>query len=75
MKTIGILLIVVGLIGVIWGGISYVKDRDTAHLGPIHVTTETRGRLSIPPVIGVSALVLGGLLVVLSTRRGARLAS
>jgi len=70
MRTIGILLIVVGLIGVIWGGVTYVKDRDTAHLGPIHVTTEDKGRVSIPPKAGVAALVVGGLLVFMSTRRG-----
>lgn len=75
MRPIGILLIVVGLIGVIWGGVTYVKDRDTAHLGPIHVTTEKHGRLSIPPMAGVAALVVGGLLVFVSTRRGMHLIS
>lgn len=73
MKTIGILLIVVGLIGVIWGGFTYVKDRDTTHLGPIHMTMETKDRVSIPPIVGVGALVVGGLLVLRSTRRGAHL--
>lgn len=75
MRTIGIILIVVGLIGVIWGGVTYVKDRDTAHLGPIHVTTVEKGRVSIPPVVGVAALVVGGLLMVMSTRRGMRMVS
>jgi hypothetical protein len=75
MKMIGILLIVAGLIGVIWGGVTYVKDRDTTHLGPIHVTMETKDRVSIPPVVGVAALVMGGLLVLMSTRRGMHLVS
>ena len=75
MRTIGIILIVVGLIGTIWGGVTYVKDRDTAHLGPIHVTTEDKGRVSIPPLAGVAALVVGGLLVFMSTRRGMRMVS
>jgi hypothetical protein len=70
MRTIGIILIVVGLIGTIWGGVTYVKDRDTAHLGPIHVTTVEKGHVSIPPMAGVASLVLGGLLVFMSTRRG-----
>jgi hypothetical protein len=75
MKTIGILLIVVGLIGVIWGGVTYVKDRDTAHLGPIHMTMESRDRVSIPPVVGIAALVVGASLVFISTRRGVKLIS
>jgi hypothetical protein len=75
MRTIGLILIVVGLIGVIWGGVTYVKDRDTAHLGPIHLATETKGRLSIPPMAGVATLVAGGLLVFMSTRRGMHMVS
>jgi hypothetical protein len=73
VRTIGLLLIVVGLIGVIWGGVTYVKDRDTTHLGPIHVTMETKDRVSIPPVLGAAALIAGGLLVFMSTRRGLHL--
>lgn len=75
MRPIGILLIVVGLIGLIWGGVTYIKDRDTAHLGPIHITTEDKGRVSIPPMAGVAALVAGGLLVFMSTRRGLQMVS
>jgi hypothetical protein len=70
MKTVGILLIAIGLIGVIWGGVTYVKDRDTAHLGPLNVTVETKDRVSIPPVVGVVSLVAGGLLVFASRRSG-----
>jgi len=73
MRTIGILLIVIGLIGVVWGGFTYVKDRDTTDLGPIHLTVESKDRVSIPPIVGVAALVVGGLLVFRSTRRGAHL--
>ena len=71
MRPIGILLIVVGLIGVTWGGFTYVKSRHTSHLGPIHVTTKTRDHVSIPPTAGVAALVAGGLLMVFA-RRGVR---
>ena len=73
MKAIGLLLIVIGAIGVIWGGFSYVKDRDTAHLGPINLVVESKDRVSIPPVVGLAALVAGGLLVVMSSRKGGRL--
>ena len=72
MRPVGLVLIVVGLIGIIWGGVTYVKDRDTAHLGPIHVTTEEKGHVTIPPMAGVAALVVGGLLVFASTRKGRR---
>lgn len=68
MRTIGILLMIVGAVGLIWGGISYVTDRDTVDLGATEIVTEDRGRVSIPPIYAGAALVLGGLLVGLSAR-------
>jgi len=70
MKAIGLLLIVIGAIGVIWGGFSYIKDRDTAHIGPVDIVVESKDRVSIPPAVGLAALIAGGLLVVMSSRKG-----
>lgn len=70
MKTLGVLLIVIGAVGIIWGGVTYVRDRDTAHIGPVDIVVEHKDRVSIPPVIGVAALVAGGLLVGMSSRKG-----
>ena len=69
MRMIGILLIVIGAVGVIWGGVTYVKDRDTTHLGPVDIVVEHKDRVSMPPVAGVAALVAGGLLVGVSSRK------
>lgn len=69
MKTIGIVLIALGLIGVIWGGFTYVKDRDTTDFGPISLTVVQKDRVSIPPAVGAAVLVMGGVLVVLSRKR------
>ena len=49
------------------GGISYVKERESAQLGPIKVATERRG--FVPPVAGVAAVALGIVLVVADRRR------
>jgi hypothetical protein len=66
---IGILLIIVGAVGLIWGGVTYVKDRDTVDLGVAKIVTEEKDRISIPPVFGAVALVAGGLLVGFSSRK------
>jgi hypothetical protein len=68
MRTIGILLMIIGAAGLIWGGISYVTDKDTVDLGSTAVVTEDRGRVSIPPVFAGAALLVGGVLVGLSAR-------
>jgi len=68
MKTIGFLLIAIGLIGVLWGGITYIKDRDTTHIGPVDIVVVEKDHIAIPPVVGAVALVAGGLLVGISRR-------
>ena len=72
MKTIGLILIIVGIIGIVWGGVSYIKSRDTAHLGSVDIVLEQKGRVSIPPFVGVAALVVGGLMVGLSYRKSGK---
>ena len=37
MRTIGIILIVLGVIGLLWGGISWTTQETVADLGPIEV--------------------------------------
>ena len=69
MKLIGILLIVIGGIGVVWGGVTYISDRDTTSIEPVDIVVESKDRISIPPIVGVVALVVGGLLVGASSRR------
>lgn len=73
MRMIGILLIVIGVVGVVWGGVTYIKDRDTTHIGPVDIVVESKDRISIPPAFGVAALVVGGLLVGMSSRRSPKL--
>ena len=51
-KTLGIILIVVGLLGVIWGGVNYTTREKVVDLGPIDVTREKSHTVPLPPVIG-----------------------
>jgi hypothetical protein len=67
LGIVGLALVALGVVVLALGGISYVKERDSAKLGPIEVATERRG--FIPPVAGAAALVLGIALVVADRRR------
>ena len=59
---LGVLLLVVGLVVVAMGGMRYLKDRDTTHVGPIAVTTEEHG--FITPMAGMAAIAVGAVLLV-----------
>lgn len=71
MRVLGILLIVVGIVGLVWGGITYTRHKDTVSVGPISATVQQRETFPISPVVGGVALVIGiGLLVAGGRRRG-----
>jgi hypothetical protein len=70
MRIIGIVLIVLGVIGLAYGGITYTRRRDTVNLGPISASVTQRKTVPIPPIAGAIALVAGiGLLIAGGRRR------
>ncbi len=63
MKAIGIVLVVLGVVGLLIGGVTWT-DRDTVvDAGPLEITTEERERLPIPPIAGGILLVAGVILL------------
>ncbi len=70
MRILGIALIVLGIIGLAWGGITYTRRRDTINVGPISATVQQKETFPISPVVGGIALLAGiGLLVAGGKRR------
>lgn len=69
MRILGIILIVLGIIGLVWGGITYTRRRDTVSVGPISATVQQRETFPISPVAGGVALVAGIALLVAGGRR------
>jgi uncharacterized membrane protein HdeD (DUF308 family) len=59
---LGVVLIVVGILVLAARGVSYTKDRDSTHVGPIKVSTEQKG--FVPPIAGAIAIIAGVVLVV-----------
>jgi hypothetical protein len=70
IRSIGIVLLVVGIAMLVYQGISYTRQEQVAQLGPVRVTTEKRRTLSLPPAAGAAAVGLGAILIVVSLRRG-----
>ncbi len=63
-KTIGIVLIVLGLAGLAWGGFSYTTREKVVDVGPIHASRDKTHHVPLPPVAGAVALIGGIVLVV-----------
>lgn len=63
-KTVGIILIVLGLLGLAWGGFTYTTTEKIVDIGPIHATREKEHNIPLPPIAGAVALIGGVALLV-----------
>ena len=70
MKVIGIILIVLGVIGLAYGGLTFSRKEKVVDLGPVEVTRTERERIPLPPIAGGICLVAGLALVLAGRGRG-----
>ena len=68
-KTLGIILIVLGLIGLTYGGFSYTTSEKLVDIGPIHATREKTHNIPLAPIGGALALI-GGIVILAAGRKG-----
>jgi hypothetical protein len=69
LKITAIVLIVAGALALAYGGFSYTRETHDADLGPIHMSIKDKERVNIPVWAGVGAVVLGGVLLVVGSKR------
>ena len=63
-KIFGILLIVAGALGLIYGGFTYTKETHSAKLGPVTLQVKDKETVYVPVILSVAALGLGAFLLV-----------
>ena len=68
-KTIGVILIGLGLFGLAWGGFTYTTREKVVDIGPIHATREKTHDVPVPPIAGAMALVGGIALLTLGRKQ------
>ena len=68
-RIAGIVLTILGLVGILWGGFSWTQEKTVVDVGPFKATTQEHKTIPFPPVAGGIALVAGVVLLVLPGRR------
>ncbi len=69
MKVVGIALIVLGVIALVYQGITYTTREKIIDLGPLKAEVEKEKTIPLPPVLGVVAIAGGVVLLVVGGRR------
>ena len=72
MKTVGIVLVVLGALALIYGGIGYNRDRTVLQMGSMEITASEHRSVPVPAVAGGAVLIGGLLLLGMGYRRSAR---
>jgi uncharacterized membrane protein YidH (DUF202 family) len=70
MKSLGVVLIVLGVLALIYQGVTYSQRETVIDVGPIHATAEREKTLPLPPIVGVVAVAAGVALVIAGRKRG-----
>jgi drug/metabolite transporter (DMT)-like permease len=65
---IAAILIVIGVIALAYGGFSLTTKEKVAEVGPLKLEKDKTHSVSLPPILGVAALV-GGVALLVASRR------
>lgn len=63
LKVVGIVLVVLGIAGLTYGGLSWTRRDTIVDAGPIEITADKTERLPLPPLAGGLLLVAGVVLI------------
>lgn len=72
MTIIGIILIALGVIGLIYGGITYTSSSNAITMGDMHLQVDETRHIPFSPIAGALAVLVGVILIVFDRRRQSR---
>jgi hypothetical protein len=69
-SLVALVLIVLGVVALLYQGITYTKRETVLDLGPIHATAERQKTIPLSPIIGIAAVAGGVVLLLTGARKG-----
>ena len=75
MSVIGIILIALGLVGLIYGGITYTSSKSVVDLGAVQLKVDEKKEIPLSPILGAGAVAAGVILMIVGRRKGGSVSS
>lgn len=69
MKGMGLALVILGILALVYGGITYNRERTVIDMGPIKATATEQRNIPFSPIVGGIAIVVGLVMLVVPRRR------
>ena len=69
MKTLGLILVILGIVMIIFREVSFTKTEEVADLGPIELNKKEKKRVAWPTYAGIAIAVCGVVVLVASKKR------
>lgn len=71
MKVFGFVLVIAGILVLVYGGITYSRQRTVLDVGPFKATATEQKNVPFSPIVGAIALISGIVLLVVPRKRTA----
>jgi len=69
MTMLGVVLILLGVVALVYQGVTYTSRETVIDIGPLHATADRQKTVPLSPVLGIGALVAGAALLVAGVRQ------
>jgi uncharacterized membrane protein YidH (DUF202 family) len=69
VRSMAIVLILAGILGLAYGSFSYTRETHEAKLGPIELSVKEKQTVNVPIWVGVGAIAVGGLLLLFGVKK------
>jgi TRAP-type C4-dicarboxylate transport system permease small subunit len=68
IKLVAVVLIIVGVLALVYGGFSFTKEKHEAHIGSLNLSFNEKEHVNVPVWAGVAAIVVGAGLLFMRPR-------
>jgi hypothetical protein len=75
MKTIGFILVLLGVLALVYGGVSYNRQRTVLNVGSFTATATEQKNIPLSPIVGGIALISGIVLLVVPRKQLAKVSA
>ncbi len=71
ITIVGVVLILLGVVALVYQGITYTSHETVIDIGPLHATADREKTLPLSPVLGIAAMAGGVVLLIAGARKRA----